>query len=255
MTITRGMAPAGLTVVEVRCPVPEELHDGRCRPGRLLLKLRLAGGRPSYVHPDNLIELSCDDCKYRLKRAGVRVGRVLHRFDLSGDLVETLTEGGPGLGLSSPPEVGPMALSDSDRKLADLVSEMDDEEVLCRGPAGHRFPLDQRRRKGARLKGVEAVRQVDGCYLVVETCLECGMVERWSVTLPGGAYDVEMIYRYRYSRRWKKIPQDLGRLGKRQFRVIADNRAGGVFRTTVLEAARSTDREIEGVPQTRFSHG
>jgi|GEM_PF-3416824 len=92
VTISRGMAPESLTVVEVRCPVPEQLPSGRCRPGRLLLKLRLAGGRPSYVHPDNLIELTCEDCKYRLKQAGVRVGRVLHRYDLAGCLVQTLTE-------------------------------------------------------------------------------------------------------------------------------------------------------------------
>lgn len=146
-------------------------------------------------------------------------------------------------------------MADSDARLADIINSMDDEEVLCRGPAGHRFSLDQRRRKGSRLKGVEAVRQVDGCYLVIETCLECGMVERWSVTLPGGAYDVDVIYRYRYSRKWKKVPQELGRVGKRTFRVIADQRGGGLYKSTVLEAARVTDRVDGEVPQTRFSHG
>jgi hypothetical protein len=78
--------------VEVRCPVPQPLPDGHCRPGRLLLKLRIAGELPSYVHPDNLIELSCDDCKYRLRRAGSPVKRVLHRYDLAGNLVTTLVE-------------------------------------------------------------------------------------------------------------------------------------------------------------------
>jgi hypothetical protein len=78
-------------LVEVRCPVSQPLPDGHCRPGRLLLKLRLSGILPSFVHPDNLIELACDDCKYRLKRAGHPVKRVLHRFDLAGELVETLT--------------------------------------------------------------------------------------------------------------------------------------------------------------------
>jgi hypothetical protein len=83
---------AELTEVEVRCPVPWERPDGSCRPGRLLLKLRLAHEVPSYVHPDNLIEMACDDCLYRLKHAGRRVRRVLHRYDLAGSLVETLTE-------------------------------------------------------------------------------------------------------------------------------------------------------------------
>jgi hypothetical protein len=77
------------TEVEVRCPVPQELPGGECRPGKLLLKLRLNGGVPSYVHPDNLIELSCDDCKFRARKAGRPVKRVLHRYDLSGLLVET----------------------------------------------------------------------------------------------------------------------------------------------------------------------
>jgi hypothetical protein len=80
--------------VEVRCPVPVELPSGHCIPGRLLLKLRLSGEIPSYVYPDNLIELACDDCRGRLRKRGVNVKRVLHRFDLAGNLVETLTDGG-----------------------------------------------------------------------------------------------------------------------------------------------------------------
>jgi hypothetical protein len=81
-----------LQEVEVRCPVGVEFNDGSCRPGRLLLKLRLAGEMPSYIHPDNHIELACEDCKYRAKKAGRPVKRVLHRFDLAGNLVGTLIE-------------------------------------------------------------------------------------------------------------------------------------------------------------------
>jgi hypothetical protein len=79
--------------IEVRCPVPQELPSGHSRPGRLLLKLRLSGEIPSYVYPDNLIELACEECRERLRKRGVRVKRVLHRFDLAGNLVETLTDG------------------------------------------------------------------------------------------------------------------------------------------------------------------
>ena len=50
----------------------------------------LLGGRPSYVHPDNLIELECADCKTAMRRSGRPVHRVLHRYDLAGQLVETL---------------------------------------------------------------------------------------------------------------------------------------------------------------------
>jgi len=89
------------TEVEVRCPVPWVGGSGRCRPGRLLFKLRLSGAVPSFVHPDNLIELQCEDCVYRLRRKGHQVKRVLHRYDLAGNLIETLTDDA-GLELSSP---------------------------------------------------------------------------------------------------------------------------------------------------------
>jgi hypothetical protein len=72
--------------LELRCPEPW----GLCQAGKLLAKLRLSGERPSFVHPDNLIEMSCPDCVKRLRKAGRRVSRVLHRFDFAGQLVETL---------------------------------------------------------------------------------------------------------------------------------------------------------------------
>ena len=49
-----------------------------------------AGERPSWVHPDNLIELACADCRVRLRKSGRPAARVLHRFDFAGDLVSTL---------------------------------------------------------------------------------------------------------------------------------------------------------------------
>jgi hypothetical protein len=80
-------------LVEVRCPVDLRFPDGTCRPGRLFLKVVKAGQAPQVVQPDNLMELECADCRKRLARDhGVRVRRVLHRFDLAGNLIETLTE-------------------------------------------------------------------------------------------------------------------------------------------------------------------
>ena len=70
------------TAVEIRCPVG---------PQRMLAKILLEGGRPSYVE-GNLIEFSCDDCKKTLRNRGQRVFRVLHRYDVVGVLVETVTE-------------------------------------------------------------------------------------------------------------------------------------------------------------------
>jgi hypothetical protein len=71
--------------------VPEEV-ELRCpeTAGKLLAKIRRQGEQPSYVHPDNLIELSCDSCKLSRRRAGLPVVRVLHRYDILGTLVATL---------------------------------------------------------------------------------------------------------------------------------------------------------------------
>lgn len=85
-------------LADLRCPGLElPGRDGRHHPGRLLAKVYLGGGQPSYVHPDNLIELPCEECKYWLRKTGRPAHRVLHRYDLAGTLVETLViDAGPG---------------------------------------------------------------------------------------------------------------------------------------------------------------
>lgn len=92
MTIAQDVAEQ---LVEVRCPAGRVGPDGECHPGRLFMLLRLSGEQPSFVHPDNLIELACAECKKRLRDRGTDVLRVLHRYDLAGRLIETLTEPGP----------------------------------------------------------------------------------------------------------------------------------------------------------------
>lgn len=71
------------TVVELRCPTG---------PKRLLSKLRLTGEQPRIIPGENLVELSCDDCKRSLRRTNPNVVRVLHRYDLAGALVESVVE-------------------------------------------------------------------------------------------------------------------------------------------------------------------
>jgi len=68
-----------MRIVELRCPVG---------PQRLLSKLLISGGRPK-ITEGNLVELACSDCKKSVRGSGRQVVRVLHRFDLSGELVET----------------------------------------------------------------------------------------------------------------------------------------------------------------------
>lgn len=90
--MTMLVSVAAEELVEVRCPVDLEFPDGTCRPGRLFLKLRLSGERPHIIQPDNLIELACDDCRKRLARRGIKVQRVLHRYDMAGTHVENRIE-------------------------------------------------------------------------------------------------------------------------------------------------------------------
>lgn len=68
-----------MPTIDIRCP------EG---PRKLLMKLQLSGEKPTYSD-GNLIELSCDHCKVTLRRQGMRVKRVLHRYDLAGELIET----------------------------------------------------------------------------------------------------------------------------------------------------------------------
>jgi hypothetical protein len=79
-------------VLELRCPVEYPRQDGTCHPGKLLAFLRLSGDQPSFVQPDNLIEMPCSDCARRLRRRGRNVRRVLHRYDLAGQLAGTLID-------------------------------------------------------------------------------------------------------------------------------------------------------------------
>lgn len=67
--------------VEVRCP-----NDAR----RLFAKLRQEGKAP-VIAPGNLMEFSCRECKQAMIRSGRPTERVLHRYDLTGQLVETVT--------------------------------------------------------------------------------------------------------------------------------------------------------------------
>lgn len=68
-----------MAVVEIRCPVG---------PRRLLSKV-IATGDSAHVVDGNLIEFACTDCARSLRRRGEDAGRVLHRFNLAGELVES----------------------------------------------------------------------------------------------------------------------------------------------------------------------
>jgi hypothetical protein len=47
--------------------------------------------RPRVVPDLNLLEVACSDCAKQLRKSNSAVYRILHRFDLTGELVESVT--------------------------------------------------------------------------------------------------------------------------------------------------------------------
>lgn len=66
--------------IEIRCPKP---------PRKLFAKLVREAKESGTSF--TLIEFACADCAKRLRKEGVDVFRVLHRYDIDGTLVDTLT--------------------------------------------------------------------------------------------------------------------------------------------------------------------
>lgn len=67
-------------MIEIRCPVG---------PRRLLFRMQPL--KP-HITPGNLIELSCSDCTRETRKKKPDTLRVVHRFDLLGDLVESVRQ-------------------------------------------------------------------------------------------------------------------------------------------------------------------
>lgn len=76
------MTTEAAEAIEVRCP---------SGPGTLLAILRQSGEKPRQVE-GNLLEIACSDCARLMRRNGVRVFRVLHRYNFIGECVETVKQ-------------------------------------------------------------------------------------------------------------------------------------------------------------------
>lgn len=66
-------------MIDIRCPR---------HPVRLLLRI----GAPKKIDGANLIEVACRDCRADRRKAGEAVSLVLHRYNVLGELVETVVE-------------------------------------------------------------------------------------------------------------------------------------------------------------------
>ena len=81
-TAEDGVSVTDTEIIDIRCP-----ED----PRHLFLKLRRAGETP-HVTDGNLIELACYECKKLRRKEDPNVIRVLHFYDLLGELIETKVE-------------------------------------------------------------------------------------------------------------------------------------------------------------------
>lgn len=69
-------------LVDLRCPVG---------PKALLAKVIQSGEKESY-DSWNLLELACRDCARTLRKTDSHVKRVVHRFNIMGELVESVVQ-------------------------------------------------------------------------------------------------------------------------------------------------------------------
>lgn len=85
-TTTAGSADA--VRVDLRCPIPGPGFGCRERMGKLLARA-VHYGEPAHVLAAGMVEVGCDNCARAERAAGRPCARVLHRFNLLGELVAT----------------------------------------------------------------------------------------------------------------------------------------------------------------------
>lgn len=119
------------------------------------------------------------------------------------------------------------------------MTEVDDQIVACRG-WGHEWPVRKLRPGRPIPKGYVPRLADDGYIEVTETCLNgCGKT-RWSVLLPGGVYDLNVVRRYNDPKNWVTFPQASG-ITPRSFQAEAIRR----MNEEIVKLARATTAREE----------
>jgi hypothetical protein len=75
-----SVAERSETRIDLRCPIG---------PRALLGKVVAAGGH-AHVDRWNLLELACRDCTKMARRTRPEIGHVVHRYNVLGELVESV---------------------------------------------------------------------------------------------------------------------------------------------------------------------
>lgn len=93
--------------------------------------------------------------------------------------------------------------TDVDTAAREWVETADDDVLACRGAVRHGFDKLHRNRPmpNTHTEPVEGSRH--GVYVVVQTCPDCGLVEREMVTGPHAEIDLPARWRYRVDKRYK----------------------------------------------------
>jgi hypothetical protein len=100
--------------------------------------------------------------------------------------------------------------TDQQRKDA-YLSEMSDEEIVCRAGHRHRFPTDELSPRAKKLPGQVSVTATRGVYQIEEHCLRgCGRIRTFSSV--NGIFGLDTVYAYKQAAGTTHvtIPEDSG---------------------------------------------
>lgn len=94
-------------------------------------------------------------------------------------------------------------VNDAERAARNWVENADDDVLACRGAARHGFDKLRRDRDMPNTHTEPLTDSRRGVYIVVQTCPDCGLVERELVTGPHAQIDIPARWRYRVDPRYK----------------------------------------------------
>lgn len=69
-----------------------EKKEVRCPTGPRALLAKVLPGEKKYVDNGQLLELACRDCAKLYRKNDPEVARVLHRYNILGELINTMVE-------------------------------------------------------------------------------------------------------------------------------------------------------------------
>ena len=132
-------------------------------------------------------------------------------------------------------------ISSDEVRIATRLAGVDDQIAVCRA-WGHEWASKKLRPGKALPKGFRPRLLRDGCVEVEETCLNnCGK-KRYTVTLPGGLFDISVERRYADPRNWPVMHRSEN-IHKRDFQAETFRRMNEEIMKAATENAGSWPEE------------